>query len=238
MPPSQDERRLRSLPARPLDELLEALAALQGRELRGEPVTVPRVTVFLTSGRELSGTVLQYTALRHGAVVLVRTGALSQYDVGWDASYVPLSAIEAVTVHDAASHAGALSPGGLSPSAEPPPTRLGARRAVESHHRELAARLRGEIAWSASIDEMPDGEPLRALVRCSHDVASALEAAGRDELGRTTILARIQRVRIEHGEAEHVGLEGDMLRVTGPFLKGEAPRRSIEELRAAIERLI
>lgn len=234
-----DERRLRSLSARALDELVEDLAQLQQRELRGEPVRVPRVTLHLSSGRELSGMVLQLTQLRHGAAVLVRTGAQTRHEAGADATYVPLSAIEALTVHEAASHAEALSRGAPEPSSlEPPPTRLAARRAVEGHRRELTALLLQDLGWEVGIDGTPDGEPLRALVRLSADVASALKATAGDELGRSAITSSLQRVVLVNGQPAGVALEEGVLRVTSPFHQGPGGQLPPRELRAAIEKLL
>ena len=239
MSPREDERRLRSLPARALDELLEDLAGLQVRELRGEPVRVPRVTLHLHSGRELGGVVLQLTQLRHGAAVVLRTGEQTRHDAGSDATYVPLSAIEALTVHDAASHAEVLSRGGPTPlHAEPPPTRLAARRAVQGHHQELTALLQHDLAWEAGIDGTPDGEPLRALVRLSADVAGALKASAGDELGRSAIIASLQRVVLVNGKPPSVALVDGALRVTSPIHEGPGGQQSPAELRAAIEKLL
>lgn len=65
---------------------------------------------------------------------------------------MPLSAIEALTVHEAASHAEALTRGAPEPAdVEPPPTRLAARRAVEGHHRELTALLLQDLGWEGQL---------------------------------------------------------------------------------------
>ncbi|GEN06024.1 hypothetical protein SAMN05443572_102858 [Myxococcus fulvus] len=232
---TEDERKLRALSARPLVEVLDDLAALQKRELRGEQVRLPRVTLHLRSGRELSGTILALAQLRQDVFVLVRGGAPSRNDAGSDATYVALGSIEALTVHDAAGFVGTLAPEGLSPLAEPAPTRLGARRLMEAQRKELVALLGGELSWEPAIDKTADGEPLRGLVLLANAVAGALKATANAELGREAVKAGIQRVIIEGG-GRRLGLEGGILHVSAPLEEDDVP--SVETLTTEIETLL
>lgn len=110
---NDDERRLRELPPRSLEDLLCDLARANVSELRGEHALLsqrPRVTLHLRSGRSLSGMVTQATrdALEAGGGscrITFQEDAKTRGEPPCDLVYLATDAIEAVTVHDAGRHA-------------------------------------------------------------------------------------------------------------------------------------
>ncbi|WP_201756140.1 hypothetical protein [Corallococcus silvisoli] len=83
-------------------EVLEAMSSLMRRRAAGLPLNLPQVTVFLRSGRELTGFVREYGEFRHGrGVLLITSGGYGSRGEGLDVTFVPDGVIEALTLHDA-----------------------------------------------------------------------------------------------------------------------------------------
>lgn len=233
-----DERKVRALAARALDDLVTTLADANVRELEGRE-RAPSVTLHLRSGRDVTGVVLRELSDRQTSWVLVQTGKRSRHEPANDVTYVPLAAIEAITVHEAPSHLPLLAPGGASAQsvlAEPAPSKLDARRTVTQHGREASFHLGREIAWSAP-NEPSEPESLRALVTFSSLVLEALKDAARDPMGKDAIGSKLREVVIADGPSCAARLDGDVLRCTATFAQGTRGQLSRHELKSRIESL-
>lgn len=232
---TDEERRLRALPARAPLELASELAELNARELKGDAVRAPRVTLHLRSGRDVAGVVL--AASREGVVVQTGGGA-TRHDPPRDATYVQLGSVEAITVHAAPAHFEQLSGGRPSPFLEDAPTLLAARRALEEHRKAVAAHLGVELTWSAvGIESLGTGEPIRALVELSRRAAVALESAAGDDMGKHAIATRVRRVTLRAGETAGVTLDGDQLSFSAPLERGATAVPDVAELTSNVEAL-
>jgi hypothetical protein len=193
------ERVLRELTARHPERLLEELAELARRIRAGEALRRPRVTLHLRSARDLSGFVLDVGHEGGMASVLLHTPP------EWNVAHVPMGSLEAVTVHDVL---------GLSrpPADAPPaPSRLELRRRLAGAEAQLAVQVGAPIVFTLpeALEEV-DLEPLGALVPI---VTQVLEDIARDEMGRSSFVARVKRVQLTVGTEPHVTLVGDALTV-------------------------
>jgi hypothetical protein len=235
---NDDERRVRSLPARALSDVLTELASINESELRGGPVRSPRVSLHLGSGRELEGVVVHFTRERGNESISIQTGTRSRHEAARDITYVPLAAIEAITVYEAgAGQATRRDRGGFGAVIEPPPTRLAARRAPEQHKKRAIDTVGRDIEWSAPIDEL-EGEALRSLLQLSSDAVDALTHVARDELGRAALSERVARVAFQNAGGGQVAREGDRLVFFASFAEGDRGRLAPESLRTALDALL
>jgi hypothetical protein len=235
---SDDQRTVRALPAQPLDDLLASCVAAQVRAARGEPVAVPRVTLHLSSGRDVVGEVINLHADRRGPTALVMVVAIARGDASPAAAYVPLSTIEAVSVHEAARHAALLSWGQVSGPLEEAPTRLEARRRLEQHRKEASAAAGLELTWVFNLDQVADGEPLRGVVDLSADAVATVKAVASDELGRRALAEGVTAVSLEDGPEASVALREKRLVFVAPWARGRPARLSLKELKVAVDALL
>lgn len=199
------------LPARAPAEALSALARSHAW-----------VTLRIAFGHTVDGRVLAVGDARRrgGALVAGRDG---------EVTYVDVASIVAITVHDAARHAAALSDGKLTPplatpaGAGPPPTRLELKRKVASP--EVAA-VNLDVTWAS----MPEaGEELRVLASVIDEVTSALAGIRGDELGQQALAGL--KVVVENGPSENVVKNATTLVITVPLARG-----GMRGVREAIER--
>lgn len=233
-----DERKVRALAARTIDDVITALANANVRELEGRE-RAPSVTLHLRSGRDVAGIVLRELSDRQTSWLVVQTGKRSRHEPANDVTYVPLAAIEAITVHEAQSHLPLLAPAGASahsPLAAPAPSKLDARRTVTQHGREASFHLGKEIAWSAP-NEPTEPESLRALVTFSALVLEALKDAASDAMGKDAITTKLREVVIADAPSCGARLEGGVLRCTATFAQGTRGQLPRHELKARIETL-
>lgn len=216
------EKVLRELTARAPERLLEELGDLARRIRSGENLRRPRVTLHCSSARDLSGFVLDVGHENDHMTVLLHTPP------EWNVAHVPMTSIEAVTVHDVL---------GLSrpPADAPPaPSRLELRRRIAGAESQIAVQVGAPITFGLpeQLDES-DLEPLGALL---HALSEALENVARDDHGRLTLQAKVKRVQLVVGEQPHVTLVGDALTVmtVGPHLKRLAPKLLERAIEAAL----
>ncbi|WP_244225076.1 hypothetical protein [Corallococcus sicarius] len=82
-------------------EVMEAMSILMTRRNEGLPLNLPQVTLFLRSGREVTGILREYGEFRQGRGVLLNTSGRPGSRTGSaDVTFVPDGVIEALTLHD------------------------------------------------------------------------------------------------------------------------------------------
>ncbi len=213
------------LEPRPLDEILGELCALRARRETDAAVQVPRVTLHLRSGRDLSGEVLRLgDEVRTGRWLVLHDHGPDPRRVELDAVYLPLASIEAITVHGA----------GTLASEAAAPTRLELKRRLAQLGARLAAAgtaATAEVDWVATPE---DDAARRALGELTAALEPALLAIGADALGRAALVDKVRRVVLAVGAGRAVTLADGALRVVVP-LEG-APDR--DELRGELERVL
>lgn len=216
------QRALARLGAKSLDALIEQLAGL--RRARGEQV--PRVTLHLASGRDVSGWLVEAV----GGQLLVHAAGDDPRRTGDDALFLPRAALAAITVHDAGELA-------LSLEAErTPPTRLELkRRAAElsaAVSQAVGEPVTYEIAWDAVMES---GPPLRSLEDLMLECTEALKGIASDPLGRSALRERLRKVCFVEGPRAAAAMEGGTLIVCATLAQGAEGRLDGEQLRGAIE---
>ena len=188
------------LPGRPVRELLEDLAKIQERQLDGEDVQIPRVTLHMPAGRDVSGWIVRLIHDEDGEALLLQRSSTQMSQPSLDAFYVDPRLVEAITVHDMAS---ALA----EPSAR---TRLGTEKRADTLAKRLAQTLgqplRFEIQWTS---EKPAETELRTLSELVVDAHAALRRLAETSDGREA-LKTISVIRVVQGETG-VRREGNAL---------------------------
>jgi hypothetical protein len=225
-------RALQDLAVQPIDAVLEELAALMRRERSGERVRIPRITLHLKTGLNVTGFILQVGPNPQGPdkLVLAHSIGADPRNPEHDAIYLRMSSIEAVTVHDVPSLA--LEPEGLPP----PPTRLDITRSAAHLQSTLGDRwglmVETEISWDSFED---DPETLRALGELVTETGEIFnDLAGSDQ--SLAALKRISGIRFAFGPAASVSWDGNRLVIT---TTAEAQRRMTQSaLARAIEDLL
>ncbi len=224
-----EHKRLRALPARSPEQILAVLASASAEQSKREG-NLPVATLHLASGRELTGCVIGLVDQRGVAAVVMQTGSTNRHDPGSDATYVGVGSVAAVTVHDAAAIAELLAGGALR-VAEPPPTRLAARRSTQDDLSRLSDALGKQIAYRADVDGTAEGEPMRALTEASRRTVDALLLVAKDAMGKQA-LAELREVAIAVGGTPKALHTAGVLQVTAD--EHVAPEKLLEVLEAAL----
>jgi hypothetical protein len=223
------DRTLTDLPAQSVGRLLESLVRLRERRDAGEKLRVPYVTLHLRSGRDVSGFVLKLgTSPGPEVNVLLHAPGSDGRAPDYDALYAPVSAIEAVTVHDVPRLSTAPADAG------PAPSRLEVRRRIKELAEALSGALGAPIACTLG-DEVPEGEPMRAVNDTVTDAGEVLRALAGEEMGAKELKERLQSIQFSSSAQPTVELAAGRMTVISATTTVQ--RMSKEHLRAAIERL-
>jgi hypothetical protein len=223
------ERALAELPAQSVGRLLESLVRLRERRDAGEKIRVPYVTLHLRSGRDVSGFVLKLgTSPGPDVNVLMHAPGNDGRAPDYDAVYAPVSAVEAVTVHDVPRLATAPADAG------PAPSRLEVRRRIKELEAALSAALGTQIPCTLG-DDVPEGEPMRGVSDTLVEAGEVLRALAGEEMGAKALKERLQSIQFSSSAQPTVELAAGRLTVTAAPTTPQ--RMSREHLKAAIERL-
>lgn len=189
------------LPPLGLRELFEMLAQ---REVR------PRVTLNLDSGHTVTGHLL---AASEGHLLLRQDGL--------DATYLPVEAVRAVTVHYGWDTVHVLSRGAVSEMPDRVPSRLELRRRLQE------AELPTEVDWEA----WPDGDlPLARL----GSLLTALEALLLEIRGEHAL----EGVRIQPAGQTSVEVREGVLLLSLALRDGDLEVLPPDRLRREVERIL
>jgi hypothetical protein len=215
------------LAAKSVDALLDELVAL--RRARGE-AALPRVTLHLTSGRDLAGWVLDVQSSPAGSALLVHRPGDDPRRPSDDALYLARAAVEAITVHEA----GALA---LSIHSErTPPSRLELKRRAAELSAQVSQTVGEPVTFEISWDAvMESGPPLRSLEDLMIECAEALRGISADPLGRGALRERLRKVCFIEGPRAAAAMERDTLILCAPLGAGTPGRLDADALRGAIE---
>jgi hypothetical protein len=226
------EKALKHLDAQTIDELLTRLAQVQVLKAKGEPVRLPHVTLHLSSGRELHGTILEQRAgHRGGNLVVLHALSVDSRRPEPDAIFVRPEVIEAITVHDLPSLT-QLPQGG-----PPAPTRLELKRKLAERQASLASALGTPLELEVDWDRIPqEPEALVALDTMSTRAFGVLENLTRELMGLEALRANVRKLRLEVGSPSQVRrAEQVLVLVTTVAVPGWMSK---EDLLQAIEKVL
>lgn len=200
-------------------------------ELQSRKGDAPRVTLRLDSGHTITGDLL---AFADGQVLLrdLQTGG------GLDATYLPLQAIRAATVHYLRANIHVAAQGGLPPLPAHVPTRLELKRLAG----QVAVSTRDALGQDMPVDVDWDGWPKTGLasVRLGGlltELQQVLTALATDAMGSAALREGVDRVRIQAGaEGPEVLVRGRLLTVLGRTTGDDV--RTPDDLRAAVEKAL
>lgn len=192
-----------------VDATLSVLQKLVWSQQSGIPVELPRITLLLRSGREVTGVLRELLEdRRESRAVLVwvqrRRGMLSD-----DLVIVPVANIEAITVHDAPAF------GALRRDAAPAPSLLDLRRQLAGLETWLRAQLETQVSVGLGADvQTASAKDLRALGFLANHAREVLEALITDETGKAALREEIQRIHLGVAYHKNVSVTGNTLELT------------------------
>jgi hypothetical protein len=190
-------------------EVLEAMSRLMRRREEGVPLNLPQVTVFLRSGREVTGIVREYGEFRQGrGVLLITTGGYGSRGDGLDVTFVPDGVIEALTLHDATV---LDTPAQSMPESSP----MHLRRHLPAMADKLSTAWRkpvvAEFGTPDTLEHDANVQPLAWLVERTGEVLSQLSTT--PNTGEV-LKERVKRVRLFVGDAFEAKLVDGTLDLT------------------------
>jgi hypothetical protein len=213
------------LPAKRIAALLIELQALLDRP----GVVLPELTLLLTSGHQVRGELIEF--LVEGPLPADRWLLLRNVSGPLDVTYLPLAAIEGLTLHLTDDNLHLLSFGKLKPQAKVP-SRLELERLTRTISTEFSLSI--AILW----DELPSSDrAFQNLGELLQDLQLILMELLDDELGNAAVHDRVRQVAIRSGSAAAVRLEGGTLTLLG---RGDQEFTCLDRrgLTAAIEGLL
>lgn len=165
-----------------------------------------RLTLVLRSGLELTGCALRLTPSSSSERVLVFFHRQEARPARYDATYIPLAAIEAVTVHDLVAEPLAAAP-----------HRLALRRRASELTEVLQTRIGQKLPIELELREEAD-EKTRAMLAASLDVLEkALLAVSADELGQRALHSGLSKIRLSPGSESGASMKARVLSLSaGP----------------------
>jgi hypothetical protein len=215
------------LPAKPVNALITEIAELQDRVRSGESIAPPDVTLLLDSGHRITGSILRVLPASEAAgepLVLMRCAM--------DATYLPIAAIRAVTVHYSAANLHLLSGGKIKVASGAVPSRLDLERQVRS----LSAQL-NPVTVTVAWDEMvATDEAFQSLEPLIQDLAAILLAIQADSLG-VAALQQVDQIAIRFGTAQIIRRDR-VLEIGVAIADRDLVVRSKVDLRQSIERVL
>jgi hypothetical protein len=192
------------LPAKRIASLLIELQALIDRP----GVSLPELTLLLVSGNQVRGALIEF--LVEGPLPADRWLLLRNVSGPLDVTYVPLAAIEGLTLHLTDDNIHLLSFGKLKPQAAKVPSRLELERLTRTISTEFSLSI--AILW----DELPSSDrAFQNLGELLQDLKLILMELLEDELGDAAVRDRIRQVAIRSGRSAAVSLEGGTLTLQG-----------------------
>lgn len=225
---ASDQAAFLKLPPLTVSALLRQLVSLRRRASSGEDVKVPQVTLHLRSGRDVQGKVLDQAAADRGGGVLVQVGVEPR-----DAVYLDPHGVEAITVHEANALEALLAP----PPSPPTPSRAVLTQRAEELGNSLSMVLGHAVEVEIAWDQVPDGEPMRALAAVMEETANAIREIARDDMGRQSLVG-VRTLRFNAGRRPSVKLEAGALVSTAALDRGPERTLTSTELRIAIESVL
>jgi hypothetical protein len=207
----EHQRTLESLAGLEPLEVLERLAQLRQRAFQAEPVPVPVITLHLRSGRDLTGRVLMLMPLKGGERTLLCEVLEGERPATAAAVvYVPVSAIEAIRVHEVGRVAQAA---GLARPA-PPLTRIEVDRSASELARAVTRAVGKPVAFEVDWKSLPDtSEARRTVLQAMQSTALALQTLAQEEVGKTALSARLRKVSFREARRAEAQLSGGSLTV-------------------------
>jgi hypothetical protein len=205
--------------ARSPRRLLEELAGTAERlAASGRPR--PRVTLHLTTGRDLVGRLVAVGEDGGAAVTALHVGGDA------DVAHVRVDLVAAVTVHE---------PVVPARTAAAAPGRLELARQVKSRSQSLSASLGAElpIALEEGVAGDPDLLAVAALLAVLDDAVAGVIA---DPLGKEAVRSQVGSLRLGAGEESSARLIDRVLHLR--FARDELAQWTPSELRAAIEKAL
>jgi hypothetical protein len=216
------------LPAKSIREIFAELQRLRERSRAGDLVTVPKMTLFLTSGCCMDCELIQYIPETGDAIALPENPSGSL-----DVSYIHISAIQAVTIHSTQENIHLLSFGKLQPASRKVPTRLELERRVRSLSE--VRNLPITIAWNELLTT-DDGLQIVGIL--IDDLEAILKDLFADEIGENSVRQNIDCLEIQVSSTATVDISNRILNISVGFERGEFFGWDRVLLRQKIERFI
>jgi len=226
------------LPATEITCLFAELQTLRTRVRAGETLQVPEITVLLDSGHTLRGEVIHYLAdaIPEKGLLSLRTGDRPD---SLDVTYLPLHAIQALTVHYTPETLHLLSFGKVKPLSLRVPSRLELERYLRSLSDQLSQQRSQPLQMTIAWDELSTtDETLQTLAELLANLQGILLAINADELGAVALRDHVERIEIRTAVTANVLFQNATLSILVASHEGDLSCAQKPELQRAIEKLL
>lgn len=187
-------------------EVLEAMSILMRRRNEGLPLNLPQVTLYLRSGREVTGLIREYGEFRQGrGVLLITSSGYGSRGDGLDVTFVPDGVIEALTLHDATV---LDTPAKSMPESSPMHLRRHLPALADRLSSAWGTKVAVELGSADALEQEAHIQPLAWLVERADEVLVKLASA--PDVG-DVLRERVRKVRLSVGDAFGVRLSDGAL---------------------------
>jgi hypothetical protein len=221
--------RLSRLPVRQIETLLAELHSWVQRKQRGEQLTLPEITLMVGEF-QLRGKLLSYDQKDH-MVFFQRSDTASALD----ATYLPLSSIQALTVHYTEDTLHVLSFGTVRPAYRAA-TRLSLDRQCVTLNEELTAKVGRSLPITIDWNSFSDNEATYSgVAQVVDDLSAILRDLVNETLGLDAVKKSIQRIEVRGGSASTVQVQAATLSVVVNVVADEVLPLTRAALKTALE---
>jgi hypothetical protein len=206
------------LPARPYADLLTDLHGLAERVRHGETVDIPSLTLWLADGHKVHGQLVHFSAKE--GLILVKDPST------FDATYVALVQVRAVTVHYSEHNVEILA--AAAPNAD------------ELSRRLQALLERMSVQGTLELRDFPENEAARrVLAQALKDLEAALRQMLSDPEQRESFTQAVKEIHVRPSpEGPDVERDSGVLTVLLGLDAGQLTALSPGRLKRALEKLL
>jgi hypothetical protein len=195
--------------------------------------TPPRLTLYLHSGRQIHGELVQF-GLDHQSMVAVI------HSTDEEVSFVPLESIESLTIHRADEYF-ASPPTPVTQDRDT--TVIAIDPEVQSRLKELSEQLTKNFGSTTSIDvrweTLPKGSlPKASILALAREAVATLIEISQERGSEMDLQRKIRKLRIQNSIVPLVGLEGSNLVIAANLNEGQTGRFKLEKLKSEIEGIL
>jgi hypothetical protein len=190
-------------------EVLEAMSILMRRRNEGLPLNLPQVTLYLRSGREVTGLIREYGEFRQGrGVLLITSGGYGSHGEGLDVTFVPDGVIEALTLHEATV---LDTPAKSMPESSPMHLRRHLPALADTLSSAWGSKVAVELGSADELETEANIQPLAWLVERTGEVLAQL--ASTPDVG-DVLRERVRKVKLSVGDSFGARLSEGTLSLT------------------------
>jgi hypothetical protein len=239
-PKDERQQALFKVPARRVCAILQELKVLHDRARLGEDVALPALTLHLKSGHCLTGWLLDLEEDRQEEMLLFQVVTGERNDRADDIAYLAITAIEILTVHNAADYAHHLSGGVLSqPPGKKAPSRLELKRKAQEWSDTVSRELGKTITYSILWETLKDDDiAALCLVDTMSESTGILMELMKDSFSKILLGKAVECLLFQCEDEPRAGLKEGILTIACAPGSEQEKKLSREGLKNLIEQVL